>query len=186
LPVPPPRENKPKELKAKAVARPRALPGPGHEMSPRQLVSVRVLFWDNVVREVLGGLAMAGQREPGLMDGRFAVLTHGGERIPIARVEPVFSYSVCGTRADRQTSEAIQLTVFRVTTPDGEVFTLPVREVRGFHELTPELLGRLQKEEDDEQKSSRDPAPRPFGLAAFAALPKAPMWTVPPPMDPME
>lgn len=157
------------------------------DLDPAQLEAIRQVFWHNVVREMLSGLTAVAEKRPELMDGRFAVLTHGGERIPIARVEPVFAYTVRGTSAERRASAAVQLTVFRVSTPDGEVFTLPVQEVRGFHELTPELLARIQQIEDEQSKAAGEEEPRPFGFAAFQALPKpAPSIMMPVPSDPQE
>lgn len=162
----------------KVIAKTRAEPEPGGpDLDPAQLGALRDLFWNNVVREMLSGLIVAAQKHPELMDGRFGVLTRNEERIPIARVEPVFGYTVRGNSAERQTSQAIQMTVFRITTPEGEVFTLPVHEVRGFHELTPELLERLEKAEAEaagEDAKEGAAASHPFGFAAFKALPKGP------------
>lgn len=145
------------------------------EMDAEQLGALRELFWHNIVREILGGLIAVSAKRPELLDGRFAVLTHGGERIPIAQVTPLFGFTVRGNEAERRTSAAIQMTVFRIATPDGEVFTLPVTEIRAFHELTPELLSRLQQVESDEARAAGEDnsESRPFGFAAFQALPKA-------------
>lgn len=153
-----------------------------------QLSSLRDLFWHNIVREILGGLISVSAKRPELLDGRFAVLTHGGERIPIAQVTPLFGFTVRGSENERQTSAAIQMTVFRVATPDGEVFTLPVTEIRAFHELTPELLSRLQQAENEEARAAGDDREStPFGFAAFQALPKvAPAPMRPAPGEPME
>lgn len=150
------------------------------DMSARDLLAVRDLFWHNVVREMLGALAVVAEKHPQVMDGRFAVLTHRGERIPIGRVEPVFAYTMRDSRSNRRNSTAVQQTVFRVATPEGEVFTLPVQEIRGFHELTPELLAQIQQAEEEQQKASgASEPPRPFGFAAFAALPKGPEEAAP-------
>ena len=159
------------------------------DIDAAQLEALRELFWHNIVREILGGLIAVSSKRPELLDGRFAILTHGGERIPIAHVTPLFGFTVRGSEGERQTSAAIQMTVFRVATPDGEVFTLPVTEIRAFHELTPELLSRLQQAENDEARAAGDDdaGSRPFGFAAFQALPKvepAPMR--PAPAHPME
>jgi hypothetical protein len=152
------------------VARPASL-----AVDPAQLSALRTLFWHNVVREMLGGLMVVAEKRPELLDGRFAVLTQAGERIPIAQVTPVFGMSVRSDAAQRQASTAVQMTVFRVATPDGEVFTLPVHEIRGFHELTPELLARIQQAEDmEEQAAHGQGETHPFGFAAFQALPKLP------------
>lgn len=159
------------------------------EIDAAQLEALRQLFWHNIVREILGGLIAVASKRPELLDGRFAILTHGGERIPIAQVTPLFGFTVRGSESERQTSAAIQMTVFRVATPDGEVFTLPVTEIRAFHELTPELLSRLQQAESEAARAAGDEngESRPFGFAAFQALPKvepAPMR--PASADPME
>jgi len=162
-------------------------PAAAEPLDPTQLAAMRDAFWNNIVREMLAGLMMAAGKRPELFDGRFALLTHGHERIPIAGIEPVFGYTVRGTAAERRASAAIQMTVFRVATPDGEVFTLPIHQVRGFHELTPELLQRLERAEAEAERAARGdlvPEPRPFGLAAFAALPKLP--PEPAPMHPIE
>lgn len=149
---------------------------------PAQLTALRDIFWQNVVREMLSGLMVAAGKRPELLDGRFAVLTRAGERIPIAQVTPVFGYSVRGSRSDQQASLAVQMTVFRIATPEGEVFTLPVPEVRGFHELTPELLSRIQQAEaeaDEAAGEKEDADEHPFGFAAFKALPKLPQTPAP-------
>lgn len=122
---------------------------------------------------MLTGLAMAQESKPELFDGRYAILTHAGERIPIAAVTPMFAMSVPGTAADRETSQFVQCTVFRIATPDGELFTLPLHEIRALHSITPELLDQLQSARGaSADEPDTDEPPRPFGLAAFAALPK--------------
>lgn len=165
-------------------------PGPTHPvMSAQELVSLRDVFWCNVAQEMLNGLSVLSQQHPEMFDGRFAVLTQGGERIPIAKVEPVFACSMPFDKADRGLSIAVQSTVFRIQTPAGEVFTLPLHEVRALHALTPELLAKMQQAIGEEgrssgSESSEKGAAQPFGLAAFAALPKKP--TGPAPVDPGE
>lgn len=154
-----------------------AVAPPEIAFDPAQLTALRDIFWQNVVREMLTGLMVAADKRPELLDGRFAVLTRAGERIPIAQVTPVFGYSVRGSRSEQQASVAVQMTVFRISTPEGEVFTLPVPEVRGFHELTPELLARIQQAEseaDEAAGETTDADAHPFGFAAFKALPKLP------------
>lgn len=172
----------PEPTKRRAVAPP--------QIDAASLDALRGLFWHNVVRELLTGLASVAAKRPELLDGRFAVLTHGGERIPIAQVTPVFGMSVRGSQEERAASGAVQMTVFRIATPDGEVFTLPVSEVRGFHELTPELLQRLEQAESEVGGDGEDGdtvkrgSEHPFGLAAFQALPRVPM--MPAPTEPTE
>lgn len=169
-------------------------------LSLEQVVAARTLFWHNVMREILTSLSVAcltrdASRAPALpavggegaeheaappapgphdlFDGRLALLTHGGERIAIADVHPLFA---CGINTDdrhRAFSVAVECTVFQVRTPDGQVFTLPLHEIRGFHALTPELMRRLEemsRENEPEDESER--MKRPFGFAAFAAQSK--------------
>jgi hypothetical protein len=158
-------------------------------MTPEAALALRELFWHNVIREMLSGLASQQEAHPELFDGRFAVLTRGStggqpERIPIGGVTPMFACSVPGSSAERDASQIVQCSVFQVRTPMGEVFTLPLMEIRAIHALTPELIEKLQQaaEAIASTQSGRggagaggsddDPGSRPFGLAAFAALPK--------------
>lgn len=148
-------------------------------MSARDYESTRALFWENVVREMLSGLSVLSQQHPELFDGRFAVLTNGGERIPIAGIEPVFACSMAAVGRERELSQAVQATIFRIRTPAGEVFTLPVHEIRAMHALTPELLSKIQAAVGEEGASGSGEEPKPFGLAAFSALPKSPRLPAP-------
>jgi hypothetical protein len=141
-------------------------------MSPSQMNAMRDLFWCNVVRDMLNGLSVLCQQQPELFDGRFGILMRRGERIPVAHVYPLFACSIDGSQVERDASAAVQCTVFRVQTPEGEVFTIPVHEVRGLHSMTPELIEKLQKLAAEEEGEGEDGESRPFGLAAFAALPK--------------
>ena len=155
-------------------------------MDAQQMMGVRDLFWDNVVRDMLNALSVLAQQQPDQFDGRFAVLTRWGERIPIAQVFPLFACSIPGTQEDRDKSAAVQCTVFRIVTPSGEVFTLPVHEIRSMHTLSSELVERMQnasakaEDSDGEGRRSRsrpgDDADesRPFGFAAYTSLPKLP------------
>ncbi len=144
------------------------------QMSPTQMNAMRDLFWCNVVRDMLNGLSVLFQQQPELFDGRFGLLMRRGERIPIGQVHPLFACSIPGTQGERDASAAVQCTVFQVQTPEGEVFTVPVHEVRAVHTLTAELIDQLQKvaEAEAEGLGDEDAEQRPFGLAAFAALPK--------------
>jgi hypothetical protein len=156
--------------------------------SATELAATRDVFWNNVVRDMLNGLAVLSQQKPELFDGRFAVLTHAGERIPIAKVFPIFACSVPGTAADRETSIAVQCTIFRIQTPGGEVFTLPVQQIRALHSITPELIEQLQKvaelEAEGEEEQMDNGGRRPFGFAAFSSLPRP--INEPPPEGPTE
>jgi hypothetical protein len=169
MPTRKPRTSKPRRRPAKPDVQ--TLPALSHTDASHAL-STQHLFWNNVVREMLTGLSVARDKHPELFDGRFAVLTNHGERISIAAITPLFAMSVPATPGDRENSQVVQCTVFRIATPDGEVFTLPLHEIRGMHSITPELLEQLHAaRQAAEAEEEIDPA-RPFGLAAFAALPK--------------
>lgn len=152
-------------------------------MPASEAVALRAFFWSNILRDMLTNLSTVQEKQPELFDGRIAVLTHNGERIAIAHIAPIFGMSVPG--AQRDVSQVIQCTVFRIVTPSGEVFTLPLHELRAIHTLTPELLERLEAEEAEENGQT-DSNPVPFGLAAFAALPKASAFPTAPPDHPGE
>lgn len=116
---------------------------------------------------------------PNLFDGRLAVLTHAGERIPIAEVFPLFACGLDGNREERWLSTAVECTVFQIRTPGGEVYTLPLHQIRAFHSLTPQLMKRLErlarKAQDREDAAAKgrgeEPGERlPFGFAAFTTL----------------
>jgi hypothetical protein len=149
------------------------------------VAATRELFWHNVMREILTSLSIASAARPrpgpgqpppaedNLFDGRLAVLTHAGERIPIADVFPLFA---CGINTDgpqRALSLAVECTVFQVRTPDGQVFTMPLHEMRAFHALSPELMKALEETARRQAQAQEDgPAQpdRPFGFAAFTQL----------------
>jgi len=151
----------------------------------------RELFWQNVVREILDALSVAARSGGRLsaspkgaamstgpldemFDGRMAVITRLGQRIPIADVFPVFACSVGRTPGDRMLSADVQCTVFQIHTPGGEVYTIPVHEVVAFHSLSEELVRRLEQaaqasqENEDEQYEGM-----PFGFAAYTQLARA-------------
>jgi hypothetical protein len=143
------------------------------------------VFWENIIGEMLMSMSAMIEKQEDVFDGRVAVLTKGGERVPIANVTPLFAMTMIDSKADRDASRAVQCTVFRITTPAGEVFTLPLHEIRALHSLTPELVERIQqeREEDDVDRHSIE---RPFGFAAFQALPKPPEPVREAPDEPME
>lgn len=144
-----------------------------HLPAVSEVQQARELFWQNVVRELLTGLSMASGREPQLMDGRFAIITRRGRRIPIAQVFPLFACSLTGGGAEHALAVAVECTVFRITTPDGEVFTLPLHEVRAIHSLTEELVKRLEQDAM-ETMSRRGARSTPFGFAAFTSEGRSP------------
>ncbi|MEM7622128.1 MAG: hypothetical protein AAF235_02880 [Planctomycetota bacterium] len=152
----------------------------------------RELYWQNVMREILSGLAAAAAMSAGrlsatpsgaatggsptaeLFDGRLAVLTTSGQRIPISDVVPMFSCSVSnGDKVDRLLSTEVQCTVFQIRTPNGEVHTLPVHMITGFHALSDQLVTRLQEAAqaaNGQGRGTDDGERRPFGFAAFTSL----------------
>jgi hypothetical protein len=147
---------------------PDAHPQP-HAPDPSDVLALRQLFWHNVVREMLTGLSVmsaSGQHKE-MFDGRIGVLTHAGERIGIGEVFPMFACGIPGSAAERAASIAVECTVFRIRTPGGEVFTLPLHEIRGMHSLTPELVKQLEQEAMARLAEADKEKPAPFGLAAF-------------------
>ncbi|MBC7773296.1 MAG: hypothetical protein H7210_12430 [Pyrinomonadaceae bacterium] len=139
--------------------------------TPPDLVRIQLardLYWQNVVREMLTGLSMMQESNPEIFDGRLAVLTRGGDRIPIAEVFPMFACGVNGSVEDKAASVAVECTVFRIRTPGGEVFTFPLHEIRALHTLSTELLKHLEQE--SLQRLTEDGTHNvPFGFAAFTS-----------------
>lgn len=127
----------------------------------------RVLFWQNVVREILLTFPLLAAERPDVADGRIGILTHAGERIPLASVEPMFPCSIASPQA-MQLCLAVQATVFNVRTPTGEVFTLPLHEIRAIHSLTDELMKELEAEA--RRLSGDAQGAEPFGFAAYTSL----------------
>ncbi len=157
-----------------------------------ELAQAREMFWQNVTREMLTSLSMqraklAGLRDaqrkemeakgedpgepedlPGF-DGRMAIVTTIGERIPIADITPLFACSIGGNSRERALSEDVQCTVFQIRTPTGEVYTFPIHEIRGLHALTEEAMQAMQEEAGGEPGAGGI-AGVPFGFAAFTSL----------------
>jgi hypothetical protein len=129
--------------------------------SPDQL---RSLFWTNFLREMLTSISatLTASSVPVQLDGRIALLTNHGERIPVAEVHPLFACSVPGSNVDRDLSAAVQCSIFRVVTPQGDAFTLPISEIRGVHALTEELQKQIEAEMNIDSTSEA-----PFGFAAY-------------------
>lgn len=147
----------------------------------------RETFWHNVVRETLMALAVAagsgGRLAPtpsaaatspdpvgDLFDGRMAVITRLGTRIPIADIYPLFACSAAGPTSERMLSADVQCTVFRIKTPDGEAFTLPVSEIAMVHSLSEELVARLEAAAAATMGNDDNASKLPFGFAAFTSL----------------
>ena len=136
-----------------------------------ETLTTRELFWQNVLQEMLTGLsalsAQGAQRD--LFDGRLAIITTLGHRIPIGDIAPLFACGISGTDAEKSLSTAVECSVFQVRTPDGEVFTLPLHEMRMFHSLTEELVERV-KAAARAAEGRDSPSDAPFGFAAFTTL----------------
>lgn len=148
------------------------------------VLETRELFWQNVIREMLTSLSVMtasgvgygtpgpdGEPTPILFDGRLGVITGSGSRIPIAAVVPLFACGVGGTEQDKALSIAVECSVFQLHTPKGEVFTLPLHEMRGFHSVSEELMERMARSmrEKSRSRDERESA-EPFGFAAFTSI----------------
>ncbi|HYE61670.1 MAG TPA: hypothetical protein VD997_06715 [Phycisphaerales bacterium] len=150
------------ELTKRGQASPKALEG---------VTIARELFWQNVMREILTSLSVIssmGEQPADLFDGRLAVITQLGQRVPIAGVMPLFACGIDTSDTERELSLAVECTVFQIRTPGGEVFTLPLHEMRSFHSLSEELIERIRKESAERQDESEEH--EPFGFAAYTSL----------------
>ncbi len=149
----------------------------------------RDLFWSNVVRDSLMALASAAANSSArlsptptaaqhstspvddLFDGRMGIITSLGQRIPIADIFPVFACSSVGSRADRERSADVQCTIFRVTTPTGETYTLPISQIIGIHSLSEDLINQLESASEELREQEMENGNRvPFGFAAYTSL----------------
>jgi hypothetical protein len=138
-----------------------------------------------VLREMMSGFVVASMKlhahsqpnqtnppppptpeELSLLDGRVGLITRRGNRIPIASIFPVFSATSGKTARQRAISAAVEGTVLQVITPAGEVYTLPLHEVRGFHALSEDLMKQLEGIDNTEGPDHG----APFGFAAFTSL----------------
>jgi len=135
------------------------------------------------------GAEVETSEEMELFDGRLAVITRQGQRVPIAEVFPLFACGIA-TPGERTLSMEVECTVFQIRTPGGEVFTLPLEEMRTFHSLTPELMQKLERAARRESKRRGEPPDEeqiPFGFAAFTSLSRGGPSIVPEaPIDPSE
>ena len=108
-----------------------------------------------------------------LFDGRLAVITTQGTRVPIADVHPMFACGIASAGPSRSLSTSVECSVFQIRTPPGEVYTLPLSEIRGFHSLSPELVEELQSAAEQqirEANGDESETDQPFGFAAFTSL----------------
>ncbi len=139
--------------------------------------ATRELFWNNVVREILTSLSALEAEHRGeqggdqVFDGRLAVITTLGQRIPIRSVYPLFACGVSGSPVERALSMEVECTVFQIETPSGEVFTLPLHEIRAVHAVSAELMEQIKQAAGDVAEA--DEGQMPFGFAAFTALAKS-------------
>jgi len=157
--------------------------------STAQTAGRREIFWQNVVREILSSLAATAATFSGrlsataagaatsptpdheLFDGRMAVITKLGQRIPIADVFPVFACGIptsCGPH-NRMLAADVQCSVFQIRTPSGEVYTLPIHEIASIHALSESLVKKLEADAREQGQPDGEMV-EPFGFAAFTSL----------------
>jgi len=159
--------------------------------------SLRETFWHDMCREILTTLSIEGLRRseaasgmtlptgqslvsasvpapgPELFDGRMAILTHGGERIPIGRVHPMLACGITSDPAARTISRAVECSIFQVRTPAGELYTLPLHEIRAFHALTPELMEQIEAAGRRQHRGREGGEDVPFGFEAYTSMARA-------------
>lgn len=173
--TPPPATNKSEKHHWKTLA----------ARAPTEVAANRHVFWENVVRDMLTGLsvelgrARAEQNKADeapndaqgvpMYDGRVAVLTTLGARIPIADVQPMLACSIATSDAQRALSAEVQCTVFQIRTPAGEVFTLPLHQISCVHVLSAELLEQIEKANSSHTQEGEGES-KPFGYSAFTEL----------------
>ena len=86
-----------------------------------------------------------------------------------------------------QLMTAVECSVFQIRTPQGQVFTVPLHEIRGFHALSPELIQRISATSRRQRRRAEVPEEMPFGFAAFTSLSRDGPIVVPEaPMEPSE
>lgn len=153
-------------------------------MAIETIAQTRELFWHNVTRELLTSLSIAyasrtdEHPEDDQFDGRLGIITANGTRIPIGAVYPLFACSLAGTDAERALSMEVECTVFQIETPEGQVFTLPVHEIRAIHSLSATLMEQIKAQAQaqsaarsgDDGDESGEGEGMPFGFAAFTSL----------------
>lgn len=167
------------KLKAPAAS-PELLQTPQLSGNIKGVASARELFWQNVMREMLTSLSVLSASKdrkatdasgnplhPDMFDGRLAIFTTLGQRIPIAAVAPLFACGIQTSDADKALSMAVECTVFQIHTPGGEVFTLPLHEIRAFHSLSEELIEQIKNASGGDDQAGQQ---EPFGFAAYTSL----------------
>lgn len=156
--------------------------------TPSETQAFREVFWQNVIREMLVSLivvqneakaeaqasnpATADDTQP-MSDGRIGLVTNQGQRIPIARVFPVFAATVEQNPRLIQLSDVLQCTVFQIETPSGEVYTLPLHEIRGMHAISEHTMEQMAQKARKQRPRKAAEEAEPFGFAAFTSLARA-------------
>ncbi|MEM1330573.1 MAG: hypothetical protein AAGG07_08435 [Planctomycetota bacterium] len=160
-------------LNAAAPRRPAPQPPLASVTREDRLGPARRAFWHQVIVEMLTTLSAMSTETGATGDGRMAVITHQGQRIPISRVHPLMACSV--PSGPRSLSTILQCSVFQITTPGGEVYTLPVHEIASIHTLTPELVEALAeaRRQAGDGAGGATGTDEPFGFAAFTSLARA-------------
>lgn len=161
-------------------------PPAGPPASLKDVARTRELFWHNVTRELLTSLSIAYASrgddvhpEDDQFDGRLGVITATGARIPIGAVYPLFACSLASTDAERALSTEVECTVFQIETPEGQVFTLPVHEIRAIHSLSAALMEQIKAQAEAQSAAQsggseeHEGETMPFGFAAFTSLERA-------------
>ena len=65
----------------------------------------------------------------------------------------------------------MQCSVFRIKTPAGESYTLPISQIVAVHSLSAELVAQLEAAAETRAQTGTDAGEtRPFGFAAFTSL----------------
>mgnify|MGYP005840618495 CR=1 FL=1 len=156
-------------------------PGDGSDAAD-QVLRTRELFWHNVVQEVLTALSVLhAKRTEGdtggsggdIFDGRIAVITAQGARVPIGSVQPLFACGVMTSTESRALSAEVECTVFQIETPEGQAFTLPLHEIRAVHALSPDLMEQIRQATAEGDGEGEGESSMPFGFAAFTSLARA-------------
>ncbi len=165
---------------------------PMGEIPAERVLLRRNVFWNNVVRDILMAMATAATKTTGrvsptvtgaqaspepiddMFDGRVGVITTLGQRIPIADIYPVFSCSSVVPGVDRSVATDVQCTIFRIKTPTGESYTLPISQISGVHSLSAELVEQLERAAEEGSHIDQDHIDgAPFGFAAYTSLARA-------------
>jgi hypothetical protein len=153
--------------------------------TPTETQAFREVFWQNVLREMLVSLIVAkseprassnppaGEEAQAMSDGRIGLVTNQGQRIPIARVFPVFAATVEQNPRLIQLSDVLQCTVFQIETPSGEVYTLPLHEIRGMHAISEQTMEQMAQKARKQRPRKNAEEAEPFGFAAFTSLARA-------------